>query len=94
VDSHGATRPALHGVEGGRQPGCILGMVSDVTFLPDGEGDSATGIFRVFAWGRDNGTLTHVISTTHPSPPCMPGKITVRMYVSKMCPDHPQWTGS
>ncbi|MEV8514238.1 DUF3883 domain-containing protein [Dactylosporangium sp. NPDC051484] len=37
---------------------CMLGILSDVTFLPDGEVDPATGTFRVFAWGPDNGTFT------------------------------------
>jgi hypothetical protein len=37
---------------------CILGILSDVTFLPNGEVDTATGTFRVFEWSPDNGNLT------------------------------------
>ena len=38
------------------QPGnCILGILSDVTFLPNGEVDGSSGTFRLFTWNPDGG---------------------------------------
>jgi hypothetical protein len=36
---------------------CIIGILSDVTFLPNGEIDAASGTFRVFTWNPDGGAL-------------------------------------
>ena len=36
---------------------CVLGVLSDVTFLPNGEVDTASGTFRVFIWDPEGGAL-------------------------------------
>jgi hypothetical protein len=37
---------------------CVLGILSDVVFQPDGEVDPASGTFRVFTWNPDGGALS------------------------------------
>ncbi|MGW0239901.1 protein NO VEIN domain-containing protein [Micromonospora chalcea] len=37
---------------------CVLGILSDVVFRPDGEVDPASGTFRVFTWNPDGGALS------------------------------------
>jgi uncharacterized protein DUF3883 len=37
---------------------CLLGILSDVIFRPDGEVDPTSGIFRVFTWNPDGGDLS------------------------------------
>lgn len=36
---------------------CILGILSDVTFLPNGEVDASSGTFRILNWNPDRGAL-------------------------------------
>ncbi|MBM0224542.1 MULTISPECIES: protein NO VEIN domain-containing protein [Micromonospora] len=36
---------------------CVLGILSDVTLLPNGEVDASSGTFRVFTWDPDAGAL-------------------------------------
>ncbi|MEU9507790.1 DUF3883 domain-containing protein [Micromonospora sp. NPDC048170] len=36
---------------------CILGILSDVTFFPNGEVDTASGTFRMFTWYPEGGAL-------------------------------------
>jgi hypothetical protein len=36
---------------------CVLGILSDVAFLPNGEVDPTTGTFRIFDWNPDAGRL-------------------------------------
>ncbi|WP_327009773.1 DUF3883 domain-containing protein [Dactylosporangium sp. NBC_01737] len=61
TETNGTAVIVTHGeVQWAREhPGdCILGILSDVTFLPDGEVDPAAGNFRILEWNPDNGTLT------------------------------------
>ncbi|MEV0330776.1 hypothetical protein AB0H63_30615 [Micromonospora echinospora] len=37
---------------------CVLGVLSDVVFRPDGEVDPESGMFRVFTWYPDGGALS------------------------------------
>ena len=37
---------------------CMLGILTDVAFQPDGEVDPASGTFRLFNWNPDSGTLS------------------------------------
>ena len=36
---------------------CILGILSDIAFLPNGEVDASKGTFRILAWNPDSGML-------------------------------------
>jgi hypothetical protein len=36
---------------------CVLGILSNVSFLPSGEVDPGSGIFRLFEWNPDKGEL-------------------------------------
>lgn len=37
---------------------CVLGVLSDIVFLPSGEVDPTSGTLRLFTWNPDHGTLT------------------------------------
>src|SRR4051794_22444010 len=43
--------------QGDHADDCVLGILSDVTFLPNGEVDAASGTFRAFTWNPDGGAL-------------------------------------
>jgi hypothetical protein len=36
---------------------CVLGILSDVAFLANGEIDAASGAFRLFTWNPEGGAL-------------------------------------
>jgi hypothetical protein len=37
---------------------CVLGVLSDVLFRPDGEVDPVSGTFRIYLWNPDGGALS------------------------------------
>lgn len=36
---------------------CVIGILSDITFLPSGDVDPTSGVFRVLEWNPDGGSL-------------------------------------